>query len=437
MGRSSVDLSDLAYTSGNGEISARGPEQPDEDESNNPDGGYGWVVISVCFIHTFWQNAWTGSWGILQVALLETTLRNSSSSTVSFIGSLGIALSCALGIFTIRLARTIGARWTSLIGILLYSLSNIVSAWAVSNVGGLFVACGFTYGIGACMMYTMSNSLPIQWFSTRLGTANGIVKLGGGIGATVMAIVTSVLVDRLGIAWTFRIFGLMSLATGVPAAFFIRERIPAQGSFEIDWFIFKDFAFCCLFASGVVGVLSIYAPPFFLPAVTTSLGFSTSVTAGVVACFNASMAVGRLTSGFACDRFGSMNTLLLAMAINGVTMFALWSFASTLAILIVFSVLNGVANGAFFVALPTAVGRLSGERRGAGAVSITITGWTPGLLVGNPIAGFLIGATGASTSHSIVPYRPAIFYAGGTAMLSLVFVVTARLWVDKRLAQKL
>jgi MFS family permease len=418
-----------------------GAEQPDVVETDvvesRPDGGYGWVVVFVCFIHTFWQNAWTGSWGILQLALLETTLRDSTSSTVSFIGSLGIALSCALGILTIRLARMVGARWTSFIGILLYSMSNIVSAWAVSNVGGLFIACGFTYGLGACLMYTMSNSLPIQWFTTRLGTANGIVKLGGGIGATVMAIVTGVLTERLGIAWTFRIFGLLSLATGVPAAFFIRERIPAQGSFDIDWSLFKDVAFSCLFASGVVGVFCIYAPPFFLPAVTTSLGFSSSASSGVVACFNASMAIGRLTSGFACDKFGSMNTLLLAMALNGITMFTIWPFASTLAVLIVFSILNGIANGTFFAALPTAVARLAGKRRGAGAVSITITGWTPGLLVGNPIAEFLIGAMGASSSNSIVPYRPAIFYIGGTAVLSCAFVVVARLWVDRRLAMKL
>lgn len=365
---SSVALSQRSRRSG-------GDEQPVNvtagavDEANNvepiPDGGYGWVVIFVCFVHTFWQNAWTGSWGILQVALLETTLRNSTSSTVSFIGSLGIALSCALGIFTMRLARTIGARWTSLIGILLYSISNITSAWAVSNVGGLFIACGFTYGLGACLMYTMSNTLPIQWFSTKLGTANGIVKLGGG--ATVMAIVTGLLTQSLGIAWTFRIFGLLSLA-----AFLIQEpqnRSPRdRDTFKIDPSLFKDLAFSSLFAAGIVGVFSIYAPPFFLPAITHSLGFSPSISATVVACFNACMAIGRLSSGFACDSCGSMNTLLLAMALNALSMFAIWSVASTLPILIVFAVLNGLANGAFFVALPTAVGRL------AGAVSIMLTG---------------------------------------------------------------
>lgn len=89
------------------------------------------------------------------------------------------------------------------------------------------------------------------------------MKLGGGIGATVMAIVTGVLTEKLGIAWTFRIFGLLSLATGVPPVFFIRERAPAQDSFDIDWSLFQNVAFSSLFASGVVGVFSVYAPPFF------------------------------------------------------------------------------------------------------------------------------------------------------------------------------
>lgn len=126
------------------------------------------------------------------------------------------------------------------------------------------------------------------------------------------------------------------------------------------------------------------------------------------------------------------------MGLNGITIFAIWSFASTLLVLIVFSVLNGLANGAFVVALPTAMGRLAGERRGgAGAVSITLAGWTPGLLAGNPIPGLLIDATGAGRSSSIVLYRPAIFYVGGTAMLSLALIVFARLWTDRRLAVKL
>ena len=427
----SIDLANRVYTD---TIDQADADHDRQEPDATPDGGYGWVVVAVCFIHTFWQNAWTGSWGIFQEALLDTTLKDSNSGTISFIGSLGIALSCGLVIFVIVLARKISARWTALIGIILYGVSNIASSWAVDAVGGLFIASGFTYGIGACLMYTMSNSLPIQWFNTKLGAANGIVKLGGGIGATVMAVVSGVLIDKLGVAWTFRIFGILSLVTGGPAAFFIKERVHARRSYDIDWTLFKDPAFCCLFASGVIGVFSAYAPPFFLPTVAKSLGLSHSVSAGVVACFNACMAIGRLTSGLACDRFGSINTFLFTMALNGITMFVIWAFASSLGILLLFSIINGLANGAFFVALPTAVGRLAGERRGA--VSLTITGWTPGLLAGNPIAGVLIDALGADKGTSIALYRPAIFYVGGTVLVSVAFIVAARIKVEGRLAAK-
>ncbi|KAG4421492.1 hypothetical protein IFR04_005331 [Cadophora malorum] len=380
------------------------PERTAEDQVSEaiPDGGYGWIVLAACFIHTFWLNAWTGSWGILQVALLKTTLKGSSSSTVSFIGSLGLGMSVGLSIVAIPIARKIGARFTSLIGIIIYGTGLVASGFAVHSVGGMFVACGVSYGLSIALIYTMTNSLPVQWFHKRLGAANGIVKLGGGIGATIMALITGVLVEKLGVAWTFRIMGLLSLATGVPAAFLIRERHPAGGSFVIDWSMFKDASFCYLLASGAIGVFAVYVPSFFLPYVGNSIGLSNSTVSGVVACFNASMAIGRLGSGYACDQFGAINMMLSTMALNAITFFAIWSFSSTLAVLIVFSILNGMANGAFFVTLPTAIARHVGPSRASAAISVTITAWAPGLLLGNPIAGFLIDATGADKGTSIL-----------------------------------
>ncbi|KAM0811808.1 putative Major facilitator superfamily (MFS) profile domain-containing protein [Seiridium cardinale] len=378
-----------------GEIEA---SRQDTAAETIPDGGYGWIVVLACFIQTFWINAWTGSWGILQVALLQTTLKGTPTSTISFVGSLGLSLPLALGLFSVRVARVIGARWTTLIGIFLYGIGNVLSGFAVSSVGGLF-ASGLSYGIGASLMYTMSNSLPVQWFNSKLGTANGRIKMGGGIGATVMAIVCEVLADKLGIAWTFRIMGILSLATGIPAAFLIKERLLAHGNYAIDWSIFRNWAFSLLFMAGAVGVFAIYGPLFFLPYVANSLGFSNTTVAGVMTCFNACMAIGRLGSGVACDRFGTMNFLFLTMALNAVTMFAIWSVSSTLAILLVFAILNGVANGAFFVAMLTAIARVTGECHAAGALSMDLTGWSPGLLVGNPFAGVLDICYGCRSSE--------------------------------------
>lgn len=401
-----------------------------------PDGGYGWMVVLAGAIHTFWINAWTGSFGIFQLALLETTLKQTSSSTLSFVGSLGLCLSPALCVPAMRAGKMIGARWAALVGIVLYGVGNIASGSAVSSVPGLFLACGFIYGLSTSLLYAMANALPVQWFSSRLGTANGLVKLGGGIGATVMAVVTGLLIDQVGVAWTFRIFGFASLATGVPAAFLIRERAPLSRSNTIDWSLFKDLTFTSIFLCGAFGMFSTYTPSFFLPYMATSLGASSAAQSGIVACFNACMAVGRLGSGFACDRYGTMNILILSLVLNTITSFALWSVSYTYGILIVFSVLNGLANGAFFVAQPTAIARLEKDRAAA-ALALAITGWSPGLLVGNPIAGALIDVTNADVKHSIVPYRPAIFYAGGMAVLALGFAVFGRLRADRSLLRRI
>ncbi|KAM0807389.1 putative monocarboxylate permease [Seiridium cardinale] len=202
-------------------------------------------------------------------------------------------------------------------------------------------------GIGGSLMYTTSTNLPVKWFDKRLGTANGLVKLGGCIGATVMEVVVQLMIDTVGLAWTFRAIALASLASGIPAARLIKETTIAASS--IDMSLFRNWTFFLLFMAGFVGIFALYIPSFFLPTIATSIGLSTT----------------------------------------------------------------GVYRG------------------------MVITGWSVGDLLGNPIAGFLIVAAYADRSNSIVPYRAAIFYAGGTAVISMVLVLAARLRMDTKVIKKL
>ncbi|KAK9770264.1 putative monocarboxylate permease [Seiridium cardinale] len=179
-------------------------------------------------------------------------------------------------------------------------------------------------GIGGSLMYTTSTNLPVKWFDKRLGTANGLVKLGGCIGATVMEVVVQLMIDTVGLAWTFRAIALASLASGIPAARLIKETTIAASS--IDMSLFRNWTFFLLFMAGFVGIF---------------------------------------------------------------------------------------------------------------ALGMVITGWSVGDLLGNPIAGFLIVAAYADRSNSIVPYRAAIFYAGGTAVISMVLVLAARLRMDTKVIKKL
>ena len=418
-------------------IHSNHPNVPDTAVEAIPDGGYGWIVVLACSVVTFMINGWSGSWGILQTALFQTYPHQESTTSLSFVGSFSIALCVAFGLACVRISRVIGACYSMLLGVLMMSFGILFSSFTVNNLGGLFVTAGLFAGLGSSLTYTMSNTLPVQWFSSKLGTANGLVKLGGGLGATIMAVVVQALIDKVGIPWAFRILGLISLASGIPAAMLVRERAPSNNASFVDLSLFRSMPFCCLFLAGAIGTFALFVPPFFLPLFAHSIGLSALTGASIVAGFNACTAIGRIAAGFACDKFGPTNMLLLTMALNAISMLAIWPASDTIGPLAVFAAMNGIANGAFFVTMPTAIGRMIGPGQAAVGMGMAITGWTGGYLMGSPIAGILIAAAGAEKAHTVVPYRAAIFYAGGVALASATFVLVARLRMDTKLIKNL
>jgi MFS family permease len=77
--------------------------------------------------------------------------------------------------------------------------------------------------------------IPAQWFLKKRGIANGIVYAGGGLGGAVNSFLLNALIQRLGPPWTFRVMGILTLTTGLPAAWLIRERNPVRRMVFIEW----------------------------------------------------------------------------------------------------------------------------------------------------------------------------------------------------------
>lgn len=422
------------------------PPPPRNVTTAAPEGGYGWAVITSCAIMTFWVNGLLGSWGVLQVALLRSKLLTTSTSTASFIAGLALACIVAFSLFGVTMARLVGARMTAVVGVLFIAIGEISSSFTTTNIGGMFGCAGVVMGLGACLCYSVSNILPTHYFVARIGLASGIVKLGGGVGAAILSIAIDAMIRRVGIEWTLRILGLFILATGIPAACIIRERVPIRQAPFLDLSMFRHLSFTAIFLAGAIGVFCMFVPPYCLPLVAQSVGLSSTTGAGLVAGFNACTAIGRFMSGWLSDYTGPVNMFLLAMVLNAVSMLAIWPVSNSFAPLLVFALLNGLANGAFFTLYPvvvastaTAIGR--GDVTGqAVAMGMGATGWTGGYLMGVPIAGYLLEASGVGKAvgsdpatqqqtygTSIAPYRPAIFYAGSVALASAGFVLVARL----------
>lgn len=408
-----------------------------------PDGGYGWTIVAAAATLTFWTTAQINCWGVIQAALLTSTLSTTSASTTAFIGSLNLACNVVFSTASTRLSHRFGSRTVSLIGVAVMGTGLVSAGWCTESVPGLFVTIGVIAGIGSNMSYTMTNSVPVQYFSGHLGLAFGIVKAGGGIGATVMAVALEAMVRKVGIAWTFRIQGLLTIGVGLPAAWFMVDRVPIRSMKMpfVDKTMFKSTPYNASFIAGVIGVFALFVPPYYLPLFATSINLSSSTGAALVSAFNACNAIGRFIGGPLCDLIGPANTFVLTMSLNAISMLAIWPVSQTLAPLIIFAVINGMANGAFFTVFPTVVTGIFGPGRAAVAMGMAISGWTLGYLLGAPIAGFLLQAKAgtekfAAKDVGVDVYRPAIFYAGGLALVASLFAVWARVKMEKGLKKK-
>ncbi len=76
---------------------------------------------------------------------------------------------------------------------------------------------------------------PAQYFSRRRGLANGIVFAGGGLGGAVTSFGLDAMIGRFGLPWTYRLLGLATLVTGIPAALLIKERVPIRSAAFVEW----------------------------------------------------------------------------------------------------------------------------------------------------------------------------------------------------------
>jgi MFS transporter, MCT family, solute carrier family 16 (monocarboxylic acid transporters), member 3 len=403
-----------------------------------PDGGYGWVIVLSCAILNFFSTAFPASWGVLQTALLESQLSNVPTSTVAWIGSLSLCICVSFGLGAVRILPVLGARNLSLLGVFLLSLGIFTSGFTTHSVGGLFVAYGILVGFGTCIIYMIINTLPTHYFNGslggKLGLANGIIKLGGGIGAAVMSVALEALNRKVGIAWTFRISGIITLAVGLPAAWYVRERITIQKAPLVDPSMFKSTPFLANSLAGAVAVFGLNIPGFYLPMFAQSIGLASSTGAAIVSGFNVSGAIGRFIAGPACDWLGAFNVLLITMVLGTVSTLAIWPTSSSIGPLVIFAVINGISNGGFFTTMPTVTATMVGPGRAAVGMSMTTTGWTFGYLLGPPIAGYLLPRS--FESQPVESYRPTIFYAGGISLLSCALVVWARLTTSKKLIKK-
>ncbi|KAI0392376.1 putative monocarboxylate transporter [Xylariaceae sp. FL0594] len=387
-----------------------GMEKPAAVDTEIPDGGYGWAVIAGCATLTFWFGGTTYSWGVMQTALINQGL--ASASALAFVGSATIASIAAFALVNARLVRLLGARTAGLLGVFLMGIGETAASFNTHSLGGLIGTESILMGVGVSLCFMVSSVTPAQYFKEKRG-----------LGGTGITFAMDAINQKLGVEWTFRIIGLSMLATGLPMAFLIKDRTALPpSSVWVEWSLFKDFRFVALFLCGLIATFPLFVPVFFIPLYAESFGIPSLGGAGLVAAFQFASFIGRLGGGaLASYGAGALDTMNLSLFLNAVSMLLIWPFSTSIGPLALFVILNGAAN-------------VFGAQRVGVAMGMVATAWTGGYLLGSPIAGYILNATG---SHDHVrSYLPSILYAGGLSSVALVLGLMARVTISRRLRYK-
>lgn len=234
------------------------------DPSAIPDGGL-WAWLQVLGSFFLLVNSWgiINTFGSYQAYYETTLLKDSSSSSISWIGSIQAFLLMEVGALTGPIYDAgyfrellIAGSFLLVLGQMMLSLCH--TYWQV------LLAQAFCIGLGTGCLFVPSVAILSTYFSTRIGTAIGIAVSGSSFGGVIYPIVFHKLLPQIGFAWTTRVLGFLVLGTMVIPNLCMRVRVlPAKSRSLLDLKAFLIPAYSLQVAGFFVGFMGLYMPFFF------------------------------------------------------------------------------------------------------------------------------------------------------------------------------
>lgn len=327
-------------------------------DSQPPNGGYGWVcTICVALInaHTWGINS---SYGVFLAHYLSTnTYPGATALQYAFVG--GLSISCAMLVSPLATLSTryFGTHATLSFGTAL-EVAGLIGASFAYNIWHLFLSQGVAFGIGMGFLFVGSVGIPPQWFTTKRSLANGVSASGSGFGGLLYSLAAGAMIESIGIAWCFRVLGILALAVNAICITLIRDRHKIIGSRHaaFDTKLFRRPEYLLLNGYGFFSMLGYIALVFSLADYGRSIGLNSSQTSVVSAMLNLGQGLGRPPTGYFSDSIGRINMAGLTTFSCAILTFVVWIFAKSYGVLIFYAIIGGTVTGTFWATIgPVAV----------------------------------------------------------------------------------
>jgi len=361
----------------------------------------------------------------------------SSSSNVSWIGSLQMFLMYCVGFPAGKLFDQGYFRYTQLAGSFLLVFSFFMLSLAdPTKYYQLVLSQGVGVGLGSGLLVVPSLSVQAHHWEKRRALAMGIVFTGSSIGGIILPIMLNKLFDNgTGFQWGVRATAFLMLGLLVIANCIMTTRFPrttqSSGLAPKSSFvsILKDVPYMVETAGTFLVLFGLFFAPFYIQLWASLHNLSPTLVFYSVAIMNAGSLFGRTAPNMAADVFGAFNvTIPINIVLVGLV-FALYGVTSSGA-LVVFSFLYGCISGAFVSLIPPLNAAFARDLDEIGTrigLNYFITSFA--ILTGTPI-------TGALLSSDQQWSKPIIFsgitMAGGLGLL----IVARQLLVRRKNTQR-
>ncbi|KUJ21796.1 MFS monocarboxylate transporter-like protein [Mollisia scopiformis] len=350
------------------------------------------------------------SYGVFQSYYISPTQiflppnTQSNSAFVAFVGTLGYGLTWAGSIVVNPILARLdpfGTRLLCISGVLLMSLGFGLASLS-TQVWHLLLTQGFLYGIGSSMLYFPILSSAPEYFDAHRGSAMGFILSGSGIGGLVFAPAIKALLSALGPRWTLRALSLIILTISLPIALTASpSRFVGRRPTHINTKLALKPAFLLSVGAGFLQAGGNGLPLTFISEYSIALGYTAGFGATLLAVMSGTNSVSRVMTGWAGDRWGRQNVLIVTVCMCVIVVLGFW--------------LGRGYNSLF----PTTIAEVFGLQAYASVNGFIYFVRGLGTMFGSPVGGKILGESRLGNYRNVVVFDAVLL---GGAMLCVIGV---------------
>ncbi|KAK7909813.1 hypothetical protein WMY93_014497 [Mugilogobius chulae] len=405
-------------------------ESPEQD----PDGGWGWVLVAALFVCNSLVFGLMRVFGVFFVEFVQHF--GESTQAISWISSIGLAAQQFFSPLGAALGNAYGARVVVMTGGFLAGLGLILASQATS-LFHLYLSMGVLSGLGWGLIFTPMMATVMTHFTHRRTLALGISMSSIGLSAFAFNPLFQLLIEIYAWRGALLISGALSFNI-IPCGALIgpkqrsthAEKVnsdnkESQSTLQkLSSHLELPVLFERPFITYVIAVsllnVGYFVPYFHLVAHSRQVGFSEYQAAFVVSAAGCSDIVGRIASGWFSDlgHFRLIHLLVLWTTLTGlsIAMLPVSSLTGSYPALMVVSLLYGFCSGAITSVVFSVLPRIVGVGRVMGALGLLQMIESGAGLFGTPLSGFLRDVTGE--------YVASFAVAGSFLLLGSLTLVT-------------